>query len=86
MSELRGVLADEFARQNPDRQRLVATAVEMAEVQTAMRPKLIEHLLALHSLLTPAQRATFNNLVRAGSGGGAMCPGAMLCPGAGDMK
>jgi len=80
MAELRNALADEFAKESPDRQRLVTTAGEMAQVQTAMRPKLIDHLLVLHALLTPLQRATFANLMRAGGGMGAACPGAMLYP------
>ena len=80
MAELRNALADEFAKEVPDRQRLAATAVEMAQLQTAMRPKLIDNLLVLHALLTSEQRATFANLMRAGGGMGAACPGAMLYP------
>jgi len=80
MAELRNVLADEFATQTPDRQRLVATTVEMAQVQADMRPKLVDHLLALHALLTPDQRADFARLLRTADGGAAMCPGAMLYP------
>jgi hypothetical protein len=80
MAELRIELADEFAQEQPDRQRLVMTAVEMAQVQTEMRPKLVEHLLALHALLTPEQRLTFANLMRSTGGVGAACPGAMLYP------
>ena len=80
MAELRNALADEFAKESPDRQRLVTTAVEMAQVQTGMRPKLIDHLLVLHALLTPEQRATFASLMRSGGGAGAACPGAMLYP------
>jgi len=86
MAELRSVLADEFAKETPDRQRLVTTAVEMAQVQTGMRPKLIDHLLVLHELLSPAQRTTFANLMRAGGGGGAMCPGAMFFPTPGEER
>ena len=52
----------------------------MAQVQNGMRPKLIDHLLALHALLTPEQRATFANLMRTAGGMGAVCPGAMLYP------
>lgn len=78
MAVLRGVLADEFLKDTPDRQRLVSAAVEMAQVQTNMRPKLIDHLLALHALVTPAQRATLASIMRTGGGNGATCPGAML--------
>jgi Spy/CpxP family protein refolding chaperone len=78
MDDLRGVLADELAKDTPDRQRLLTTAVAMAQVQTGMRPKLLDHLLALHALLTPAQRATLAETMRAGGGSGAGCPGAML--------
>jgi Spy/CpxP family protein refolding chaperone len=81
MAELRYALAEEFAKERPDRQRMVTTAIEMARVQTEMRPKLIDHLLALHTLLIPEQRATFADLMRAGGGMRAACPGAMLYPG-----
>jgi Spy/CpxP family protein refolding chaperone len=80
MAELRRLLADEFAKETPDRQRMVTTAVEMAQVQTGMRPKLIDHLLALHALITPAQRASFADLMRTGGGSGSVCPGSMLYP------
>ena len=80
MAELRNALADEFAKERPDRQRLMTTAFEMVQVQTDMRPKLIDHLLALHELLTPEQRTAFAGLMRAGGGMGAACPGAMLYP------
>jgi hypothetical protein len=78
MAELRGVLADEFLKEAPDRQRLLYAAVEMAQVQTGMRPKLVDHLLALHAVLTPAQRASLADAMRTGGGAGAGCPGAML--------
>jgi Spy/CpxP family protein refolding chaperone len=80
MAALRSVLADEFAKDTPDRQELLNTAAGMVEVQTAMRPKLIEHLLSLHPLLTPTQRVNFANLMRTGGGSLAACPGAMLYP------
>jgi hypothetical protein len=80
MATLRGVLADEFGKEVPDRQRLIATTAEMAETQTNMRPKVIDHLLSLHTLLTPAQRTAFANLMRAGDGSAGACPGAMLYP------
>jgi len=86
LAELRGMLADEFAKEAPDRQRLATTAVEMAQVQAGMRPKLIDHLLALHALLTPAQRATFADLMRTGGGSGAVCPGAMFYPTADEQR
>jgi Spy/CpxP family protein refolding chaperone len=80
MAALRSALADEFAKEAPDRQKLLATAAGMVEIQTAMRPKLIEHLLSLHPLLTLKQRATLANLMRTGGGSEAVCPGAMLYP------
>jgi Spy/CpxP family protein refolding chaperone len=80
MAELRNALADEFAKESPDRQRLATTAGEMAQVQTGMRPRMIDHLLVLHALLTPAQRVTFANLMRSGGAAGTACPGAMLYP------
>lgn len=80
MGELRGALANEFAKDSPDRQRLQTTALEMAQVQTAMRPKLIDHLMVLHALLTPEQRAAFARLMRESGGMGALCPGAILYP------
>lgn len=80
MAELRNALADEFAKESPDRQSLVTTAGEMAQVQTGMRPRMIDHLLVLHALLTPAQRVTFANLMRSGGAAGTACPGAMLYP------
>lgn len=78
MAELRGALADEFMKETPDRQKLVSTSGEMAAVQTNMRPKVIDHLLALHAVLTPAQRTTLAKFIRAGEGTGAACPGAAL--------
>lgn len=78
MAELRGVLADEFAKEAPDRQRLVNAAVEMAEVQATMRPKLMDHLLALHALLDPEQRVALAETMRVGGGAGDACPGATL--------
>ena len=86
MAELRRLLADEFAKEAPDRQRMVTTAVEMAQVQTGMRPKLIDHLLALHVLITPAQRTSFASLMRTGGGAGSVCPGAILYPTRDDGK
>lgn len=86
MAGLRNALADEFAKETPDRQRLLTTALEMAQVQTDMRPKLIDHLLALHASLTPAQRVTLAQLMRTSSGMGAACPGAMLYPMSGEGK
>jgi Spy/CpxP family protein refolding chaperone len=76
--DLRATLADEFLNEAPDRQRLVNTSMEMAGVQTKMRPKVIEHLLALHAVLTPIQRTSLANIMRAGEGSGVACPGAML--------
>jgi Spy/CpxP family protein refolding chaperone len=78
MAELRARLADEYGTETPDRQRLLSTSLEMAALQTSMRPKVVDHLLALHGLLTPGQRATLAGMMRAGSGIGAACPGAML--------
>jgi hypothetical protein len=75
MAELRGVLADEFLKETPDRQRLVNTAVEMAQVQTDMRPRLIDHLLVLHELLSSTQRTNLAEIMRASE---AACPGAAL--------
>jgi Spy/CpxP family protein refolding chaperone len=80
MAKLRTTLADEFAKESPDRHRLVTTAIEMAQVQNGMRPKLIEHLMVLHALLTPAQRATFAGAMRASSETSTACPGATLNP------
>jgi hypothetical protein len=80
LASLRSVLADEFAKDAPNRQKLLTTAAGMVEVQTAMRPKLIEHLLSLHPLLTPMQRVKFADLMRTGGGSLAVCPGAMLYP------
>lgn len=78
MAELRGVLADEFAKEAPDRLRLVNAAVEMASVRATMRPKLIDHLLALHVLLNPEQRLALAKTMRAGGGAADACPGATL--------
>jgi len=78
MAELRGVLADEFAKEAPDRLRLVNAAVEMASVQATMRPKLIDHFLALHVLLNPEQRLALAETMRVGGGAADACPGATL--------
>jgi Spy/CpxP family protein refolding chaperone len=78
LAELRGALADEFTKDAPDRQRLAATTSQMAEIQNGMRPKVIEHLLRLHSLLTPTQRQGFASVMRKGGGAASVCPGAML--------
>jgi uncharacterized membrane protein len=78
MTELRGALAEEFAQESPDRAKLLRTSLEMAELQTAMRPKLVDHILVLHAVLTPDQRAAFARLMRSGGGMAAGCPGAML--------
>jgi hypothetical protein len=86
MSELRGVLASEFAKDKPDNQRMVTAAVEMAQVQTGMRPKLIDHLMVLHALLTPAWRQLLSNLLRKAGGRAATCPGAMLYPTPGEER
>jgi len=80
MSDLRGVLADEFSKETPDRQRLLDAAAEMAQVQASMRPRVIDHLLALHALITPGQRAALAKIMRAGGGSGEACPGGMLYP------
>lgn len=74
--ELRGELANEFLKDTPDRERLLKVALEMAEIQTARRPKLIEHLLLFHSLLVPSQRAAMADEVRNHTS--ACCAG---CPG-----
>ena len=77
MAELRDVLAEELAKEAPDRQKMLGAAIDMAKVQTEMRPKLVDRLLALHSILTPAQRATLAAVMRTeGAAGG--CPGAAL--------
>jgi Spy/CpxP family protein refolding chaperone len=78
MIELRATLADEFVKEAPDRQRMVSTSLEMATVQTNMRPKVIDHLIALHAVLTPEQRTALANVMRTGEGSTAACPGAML--------
>jgi Spy/CpxP family protein refolding chaperone len=78
LAELRSVLADEFTKDVPDRQHLSATTSQMAEIQNGMRPKVIEHLLRLHTLLTPAQRKGFAGVMRKGGGSASVCPGAML--------
>ena len=77
MGELRDVLAEELAKEAPDRNKMLGAATDMAKVQTEMRPMLVDHLLVLHSILTPAQRATLAAVMRnEGAAGG--CPGASL--------
>ena len=79
MAELRGVLTGELGKAIPDRARLLNAALEMAQVQAEMRPKLIDHLLALHALLTPTQRAALSEIMRSSGGeNGAACPGAVF--------
>jgi len=80
IARLRSTFAGEFAKAAPDRQRLQAASDEMARVQGEMRPKMIAHLLTLHALLTPDQRAVFAKAMHAGMGTNAACPGAMLYP------
>lgn len=80
MAELRGVLADEFQKDSPDRQVLLSTATEMTQVQAGMRPKVVDHLMALHALLNSGQRASLAAVMRTGAGPGAACPAAMLYP------
>jgi len=78
MAELRAVLADEFLKGAPDQGRMLNAALEMAQVQTNMRPRIIDHLLALHALLTPTQRETLAGAMRAAGVAGTVCPGSML--------
>jgi Spy/CpxP family protein refolding chaperone len=74
--ELRGELANEFLKDTPNRERLLKVALEMAEIQTARRPKLIEHLLLFHGLLAPSQRAAMADELRSTSACCAGCPGS----------
>ena len=78
MAALRSVLAEEFEKDMPARQEMLSAALGMVEVQTAMRPKMIDHLLSLHAALAPAQRTEFAKMMREGDGTVAGCPGAML--------
>jgi hypothetical protein len=77
MTELRGVMADELAKASPDREAMVRAALEMGDVQRAMRPRAVDHLLALHAVLTPVQRTALADAMRAAIPG-ATCPGAFL--------
>lgn len=78
MSELRRTIADELSKDAPNRRRLMDASMEMARVQTDLRPKVVDHLLAFHALLTPAQRAVLAEIMRTGPVRGAGCPGAGL--------
>lgn len=79
LAELRAGLAAEFLKETPDRDRLLKVAMEMAEVQTARRPKLIEHLILLHGMLSPSQRATMADELRSHTSTCcAACPGSSL--------
>jgi len=80
MAELRRVLADEYQKDSPDRQVLLDTATEMTRVQSGMRPKVVDHLLALHAVFNPGQRQSLAQVMRNGAGPGAACPAAMLYP------
>jgi Spy/CpxP family protein refolding chaperone len=77
MSDLRKVLADEFQKDQPDRPRMLSAAAEMARVQTGMRPRLVDYLLALHAVLTPEQRGSLAEAMRAAGESGETCPEAM---------
>ena len=80
--ELRGVLAGEVAKPTPDRARMSRLAEEMAGIQSEMRPKFLAHLLDMHALLRPEQRAALGEILRTGEGLGIPpgCPGAALYP------
>lgn len=82
MIDLRNALADEVAKPAPDRARLDQVAAEMAAIQAEMRPKFIAHLLDMHGLLRPEQRAALGQILRTGGGPGMPpgCPGAALYP------
>jgi Spy/CpxP family protein refolding chaperone len=82
MIGLRSALADEIAKPTPDRARMLQLSEEMAAIQSEMRPKFIAHLLDMHGLLRPEQRAELGEILRAGGGPGmpAGCPGAALYP------
>ncbi len=77
LSELRGELAAELLEETPNRERLLKVALKMSELQTARRPKLIEHLLLLHAMLSPSQRAAMADEIRSNTSACcAACPGS----------
>ena len=79
LSGPRAGLAAEFLKETPDRDRLLKVAMEMAEVQTARRPKLIEHLILLHGMLSPSQRTVMAEELRTHTNNCcAACPGSKM--------
>jgi len=79
MAALRDALAEEVRKPSPDRPRMLQVMAEMTAIQARMRPKLVAHLLSMHSVLRPAQRERLADLLR--QAGGHICPGAALGPG-----
>jgi Spy/CpxP family protein refolding chaperone len=86
--DLRGALADEIAKQTPDRARIAGIAARMAVVQEEMRPKFIQHLLDMRAVLRPSQRAALGDLLRAGGEPAMMsaCTGDTLAPAPGGSE
>jgi hypothetical protein len=76
MTKLRDALAAELAGDHPDQKQMLEISEEMAGIQAEMRPKLVTHLVMLHSLLRPDQRGALSAMLRGGSAPG--CPGAVL--------
>jgi len=76
MMGLRDALAAELAGDHPDQKRMLEITAEMASIQAEMRPKLVTHLVMLHSLLRPDQRGALGAMLRGSSAPG--CPGAVL--------
>ena len=82
MAALRDSLADEVRKAAPDRGLMLRVTAEMTDIQARMRPKLVAHLLDMHGVLRPEQRALLADILRSGGHGAAGCPGAAFYPAA----